>query len=123
MKLLNNIFLIFIPFIIDFINNFTKCNLHLTLLGSCVTTICTNNRYFSRSVLGPFDMKTVFDLAGEEISLYPKVVYCGQQHFRSIRTVRRYTYGYDATAVEPTEFFNESMLTLLIIKTTKLNYR
>jgi hypothetical protein len=40
-----------------------------------------------RSVLNPFDVKTVFDLAGEEISLYPRVVYCGQQHFRSLRTV------------------------------------
>ena len=76
-----------------------------------------------RSVLDPFDVKPVFDLAGEKISLYPRVVYCGQQHFRSLRTVRRYTYGYAATAVQPTEFFNESMLKLLIIKTTKLNYR
>jgi hypothetical protein len=58
-----------------------------------------------RSVLDPFDVKTAFDLAGEEISLYPRVVYCGQQHFQSLRTVRRYTYGYDATAVQPTEFF------------------
>jgi hypothetical protein len=76
-----------------------------------------------RSVLDAFDVKTVFDHAGEEISLYPRVVYCGQQHFRSLRTVRRYTYGYDATVVQPTECFNELMLKLLIIKTTKLNYR
>jgi hypothetical protein len=76
-----------------------------------------------RAVLDPFDMKTVFDLAGEEISLYPKVVSCGQQHFRSLRTVCRYRYGYDATAVQPTYFFNETMLKLLIIKTTKLNNR
>jgi hypothetical protein len=75
-----------------------------------------------RSVLDPFDVKTVFDIAGEEISLYPSVVYCGQQHFQSFRTVRQYTYGYDATAVQPTEFYYESMLKLLIIK-TKLNYR
>jgi hypothetical protein len=57
---------------------------------------------FLHSVFDPFDVKRVFDLAGEEISLYPRVVYCGQQHFRSLRTVRRYTYGYDATAVQPT---------------------
>jgi hypothetical protein len=68
-----------------------------------------------RSVLDPFDVKTVFGLAGEE--------YCGQQHFQLLRTVRRNTYGYDATAVQPTEVFNESMLKLLIIKTMKLNYR
>jgi hypothetical protein len=76
-----------------------------------------------RSVLDPFDMKTEFDLAGEEKSLYPRVVYCGQQHFRSLRTVRRYTYGYNATAVQPTGFLNESMLKLLIMKTTKVNNR
>jgi hypothetical protein len=30
-----------------------------------------------RLVFDPFDVKTIFDLAGEEISLYPRVVYCG----------------------------------------------
>jgi hypothetical protein len=78
---------------------------------------------FLRSVIGPFDVKTVSDNAGEEISLYPGVVYCGQQHFRSLKKVCLYTYGYDATVVQPIEFFYESMLKLLIIKTTKLNYR
>jgi hypothetical protein len=108
MKLLNNVFLIFILFIIDFINNFTKFNLHWLKIINIVSFVCDHYLHeykiflkmlLLRSVLDPFNVKTVFDLAGKDISLYPKVVYCGQQHFRLLRIVHRYMYAYDATVV------------------------
>jgi hypothetical protein len=77
-----------------------------------------------RSVLDPFDVKTVFDHTGKGMSLYPRVVYCGQQHFRS--HIEQFADTRMVTMQLPCNlqnFFNESMLKLLIINTTKLNYR
>jgi hypothetical protein len=66
----------------------------------------------------PFVCGKNLDHTGEDMSLYPGVVYDGQKHFRLLGTVRWCTYGYDATAVQPIEFFDELMVKLLIIKTT-----
>jgi hypothetical protein len=68
----------------------------------------------TRSIFNSFGVETIFDHTGEEMSLYPGVVFDGQQHFRSLGTVRWCTYGYDATAVQPIEFFYELMVKLLM---------
>jgi hypothetical protein len=41
-----------------------------------------------RSVFNSFSVETIFDHTGEEMLRYPEVVFDGQQHFRSLGTVR-----------------------------------
>jgi hypothetical protein len=103
-------------------------NIALTFI-SCVITIYTNINYSSRSYsCVQFSIalmwKQYLTILAKRCHSTPGLfIAVSNTSDRSLRTVRWYTYGYNATAVHTIEFFTESMLKVLIIKTTKMNYR